>query len=224
MGTKVLKIGVIVLVAVVVALVVLRFTGLEPANVPGNVVVQHGLNYFVRPGLWQQGEVVRTPVTDWSFVQKYPTVIVETRSPWFIPHSVRTSMIVRNNQVYIPSAQYQMGKRYPDRLWTSNVFRDPRVRVKIGDKIYEMTLVLVSNRPEAETLWGRNMEYWMKENGQERLIGYQHLYHAFQRNIPEYGEFTKPRDFSGLPGGRLPNGELSGVAPVPVIPPPSTSR
>src|SRR5262245_41280416 len=105
--------------AVVLGLVVLRFTGLEPANVPGSVVVEHGLNYFVRPGLWQRGEVVRTPVTDWSFVQKHPSVIVETRSPWLIPHSVRTAIIVRNNQVYIPSGQYRMDKGYPDRLWTS---------------------------------------------------------------------------------------------------------
>jgi len=198
---------------VVVALIVLRFTGLEPENVSGNVVVQHGLNYFVRPGLWQRGEVVRTPVQDWSFIKKYPSIIVETRSPWFIPHSVRTTMIVRNNQVYIPSAQYRMEKGYPDRLWTSNVMRDPRVRVKIGDKIYEMTLVLVTDKAEAEALWGRNMEYWVKQNGEERLLGYQHLFHAFQRNITEHGEFTKPKDFSGLPGGRLPNGEPSGLLP-----------
>src|SRR5437899_12152285 len=66
---KALKPGVAVLVAVViVAFLTLRITGLEPAEVDPDVVLGHGLHYFVRPGLWLRGEVVTTPVTDWAFV------------------------------------------------------------------------------------------------------------------------------------------------------------
>jgi len=231
MKSKATRVVVICLAAIVgvllLSLAVLRFTGLEPASVPGNVVVASGLNYFVRPGLWQQGEVVRTPITDWSFARKFSSVVVETQSPWFIPHSVRVSAIPRGNLLYIPSAQYRMEKGYPDRLWTSNVARDPRVRLKMGDKIYEMTLVLVTDRVEAESIWGRNPEYWLQdEKGQDIQVGYQHLYRAFQRNIPEYNTPTLPRDYSGLPGGRRPDGSLTGIKPgtsvVPAAPAPMT--
>jgi hypothetical protein len=36
--------------------------------------------------------------------------------------------------------------------WTSNVVRDPRVRIKIGDKWYEATMVLVADRSQAIAL------------------------------------------------------------------------
>jgi len=207
---RVLKVGVALVVAVVAAgLIVLRIVGPEPANVSGAIVVANGLNYFVRPAFWQRGEVVRTPVTDWSFVRKFPSVVLETRSPYFIPHSVRVGAIAKGDRLYITNAQYRMDKGYPDRLWTSNVFRDPRVRVKIGDKLYEMTLALVTDRAEGEAIFGRNPEYWSDEDGQERQVGYQHVYRAFQRNITEYGAPTLPRDLTGLPGGRLPDGRLS---------------
>jgi len=210
---RVLNVAVVAVVGVVViALIALRLIAPEPANVSGNVVVQHGLNYFVRPGFWQKGEVVRTPVTDWSFVRKVGTVVVETRSPYFIPHSVRTGALPRKSPgsdvfdlLYIPSAQYRMDVGYPDRLWTSNVYRDPRVRIKIGDKLYEMTLVLVTNRVEAEAVWGKNPEYWSDEGGQERMLGYQHIYRAFQRNIPEYGQPVMPRNFQDPLSQRLAN-------------------
>jgi hypothetical protein len=212
-GMRMLKRVVIGVVAVVaVALVILWIVAPEPANVPGTVVVAHKLNIFVRPAFWQRGEVVRTPVTDWSFIRKSGSAVLETRTPWLIPHSIRMVPRVYNNQLYIPSAQYRMEKGFPDRLWTWNVWRDPRVRMKVGDKIYELTMVLVTDRKEAEAVWGRNMEYWSNEGGKEQLVGYQHLYRAFQRNIPEYGEFTKPRDFSGLPGSRRPTPPPAGTS------------
>ncbi|MBM3777307.1 MAG: hypothetical protein FJW23_03575 [Acidimicrobiia bacterium] len=202
---KALKIGGITIGVLLLGLVVLRFVGPEPANVSPRTVVEHQLDIFVRPGFWQTGELVTTPVEDWSFLKEFSTVVIETRSPWFIPHSVRTTAHSRDNgtKLYIPSAQYRMEKGFPDRLWTSNVWRDPRVRMKAGSKLYELTLVLVTDRAEAEAVWGRNMGFWTKENGVERQVGYQHLYRAFQRNVTEFGEFTKPRDFSGLPGAQL---------------------
>lgn len=204
--------GLVALVAL--ALLAIYIIGPEPANVPGNVVVEHGLNYFVRPGFWQRGEVVRERVDDWSFVRKNGSIVLETYSPWFIPHSVRVGAVAKGKDLYITSAQYRMEKGYPDRLWTSNVWRDPRVRMKSGGKLYELTLVLVTDKTEAEKVWGRNPEYWLEENGQQRQVGYQHLFRAYQRGIVEYGEPTMPRDLSGLPGGRKPDGTPSGVAPL----------
>jgi hypothetical protein len=172
---------------------------------------------IARPGLWLKGEVVTTPVTDWSFVDKieHPgralnTVLVETRTPYFIPHSVRTLPFVRNGVLYIRSHQDRMDKQFPhDKAWTADVARDPGVRIKIGDKLYEATMVLVSDRSQAIALLGRNPDIFEKgPDGQEHVAGYDHVFRVFQRNIPEYGGAQPSPSAAGL----VP---ASGIVPEP---------
>src|ERR1700685_4125876 len=106
---KIFKVGLIVIVVLVGAiLVTLRLTGLEPEYLDLNQLRAHHM--IARPGLWLKGEVVSAPVTDWSFVEQIPhpgrslnTVLVETRTPYFIPHSVRTMPTVRNGALFIRS-------------------------------------------------------------------------------------------------------------------------
>src|SRR5260370_31632614 len=94
MNTLAKLVGTLV-VCLVLALVVLRATGFSPiGNTPGPG------NY---PGLWLSGNVVTTPVTDWSFVSQYKTDKVQTRTRYMIPHSVTTSFILHNGQLYITS-------------------------------------------------------------------------------------------------------------------------
>jgi hypothetical protein len=177
-----------------VALLTLRVTGLEPEYLDLNQLRAHHM--IARPGLWLKGELVTTPVTDWSFVQDAPhpgrslnTVLIETRTPYFIPHSVRTIPTVRNGELFIRSHQDRMDVPFPnDKSWTANVARDPRVRIKIGDKLYEATMVLVADRAEAIAFLGRNPETMEKgPDGQDHVAGYDHVFRVFQRNIPEYG-------------------------------------
>ncbi len=64
-----LVIGVGAIVAgLLVALIVLRVVGLDPKD--------------RRAGLWLTGEVVTTPVTDWSFTDKYRNIYVQTKT-WY---------------------------------------------------------------------------------------------------------------------------------------------
>ena len=196
-GMNALKVGVLALLAIaVVALAILRVTGLEPASVPPSTVVPRPIRVFVRPGLWQRGEVVTTPVTDWSFVSKFPTAVLQTQTRYFIPHSVRLSPRVHNNQLYITSGQTRFDKPFPtDKGWTANVARDPRVRLKVGDKIYELTLVLVADRAEVAAALGPNREVIKKgPKGEPRLEAYVHVFRAFQRNVPEYGPGRGPEE------------------------------
>ena len=87
------KIAGAILVCLVLALVVLRITGFNPiGDTPGRG------NY---PGLRLSGTVVTTPVTDWSFVSQYKTDKLQTRTWYMIPHSVTTSFILHNGQLYI---------------------------------------------------------------------------------------------------------------------------
>ena len=92
---KMLKAAIaLILVILAVTLLTLRVTGLEPQYLDLNDLRAHHM--IARPGLWLKGEIVTTPVTNWSFVDKleHPgrslnTVLVETRTPYFIPHWVR---------------------------------------------------------------------------------------------------------------------------------------
>jgi hypothetical protein len=194
-GRRLKLIGLVIIAVLVVAIVTLRFTGLEPGY--------RARNAIARPGLWLKGEVVHTSVRDWSFVndirdpirknpfsQDAPSLImVETRTPYFIPHSVTTGVMVRNGQLYIHSHQDRMNVQFPnDKLWTSNVARDPRVRLKIGGKLYEATVVLITNRDEAAALFGIDpATRKIGPDGKEHITAYFHVYRVFQRNVPEFG-------------------------------------
>lgn len=121
----------IVVVCIIIVLVVLRFTGFGP----------HGRT----PGLWLNGTLVTAPVTDWSFAGKYRTLEIQTRTPYLLPHSVTTACIAYMGQLYVGSI-YEAGLSYPHgRNWNENVARDPHVRIKIGDRLYDATLVHITD-------------------------------------------------------------------------------
>jgi len=138
--------GSLVVIAVVVALLALRVVGLDPR--------EH------RPGLWLAGERVATPVADWSFTDKYPTIYIQTRSRYLLPHSVTITCVAHNGQLYLTSV-FREGSPFPQgKLWTSNVMRDPRVRLKIGDRVFDETLSLVTDPAErAAALESKTRKY-----------------------------------------------------------------
>jgi hypothetical protein len=121
----------IIVGCLVVLLVVLRITGFGP----------HGRT----PGLWLSGELVTTPVTDWSFTDKVQNVQLQTNTWYGIPHSVNINCSTYQGQLYLDSF-YPAGLTYPHgRSWNENIARDPHVRIRIGNKLYDRTLVLVTD-------------------------------------------------------------------------------
>jgi len=130
--------GSVLVVGLVLAIVVLRVVGLDPKE--------------RRPGLWLSGNVVTTPVTDWSFTDKYPTIFVETRTWYGIPHSVTTSCVSHDGRLYLTSV-YREGAQFPgDKVWNRNMVRNPHVRLKIGDQLYDRTLSLVTDAAERQAV------------------------------------------------------------------------
>jgi hypothetical protein len=124
----------IVVVCLVLLLIALRITGFGP----------HGNT----PGLWLKGDLVTTPVTDWSFTDNIETVNVQTSTWYLLPHSVTTYCVAYNGQLYLTSV-YRKGLEYPHgRSWNADVARDPHVRIKIGDKLYDRTLSYVADPAE----------------------------------------------------------------------------
>ncbi len=116
-----------------------------------------------RPGLWLSGELVTAPVDDWSFTDEIGEIFVETRTWYGIPHSVTTVCVAHDGSLYVPSV-YLDGGEFPDaRYWNRNVVRDPRVRLKIGDRLYERKAVLVEDPEEWDAVFaafGRKSPFW----------------------------------------------------------------
>ena len=126
--------GSLVVICVVVALLGLRIVGLDPRE--------------RRPGLWLTGERAATPVADWSFTDQHRTIYLQTRSRYLLPHSVTITCVAHNGQLYLTSV-FREGSPFPHgKLWTSNVMRDPHVRLKIGNQVHDATLALVTDPAE----------------------------------------------------------------------------
>ena len=129
---KTLKlVGLGLLFAVVATVLSLRIFGLEPKD--------------QRPGLWLPGDVVEGPVADWSFTDSVDEIYVQTNTRYGIPHSVTTYCTDYDGEFYLFSAYYGGGNFPDDRGWNRNVMRDPRVRIKIGDGLYDRSLSYVAD-------------------------------------------------------------------------------
>ena len=115
----------------IIAIVSLRVFGLNPQD--------------QRPGLWLSGVVQETAVTDWSFTDAHEEIFVQTNTRLGIPHSVTTYSTDYNGDYYLFSAYYGGGTFPDDRAWNRNVMRDPRVRIKIGESLYDRRLSYVSD-------------------------------------------------------------------------------
>src|ERR1700730_668055 len=135
-----------ILVCLALVLVVLRITGLNPiGDTPGPG------NY---PGLWLSGALVTTRVTNWSFVSQYKTDKVQTRTWYMIPHSVTTGFVVHDGQLYLTS-MFAAGVPFPNgKSWVANVMRDPHVRLKLGDDLYDCILSPVTDPDERAAVLG----------------------------------------------------------------------
>jgi len=134
----VLKMAGAIVICLVLLLVVVSITGFEPRQ--------------RTPGLWLKGNLVTTPVSDWSFTDQVSTVEVQTRTWYLLPHSVTTYCIAYKGQLYLDSF-YRPGVEYPHgRSWNENVARDPHVRLKIGNNLYDVTLSHVTDPAEKAAL------------------------------------------------------------------------
>ncbi len=102
-----------------------------------------------RPGLRLSGEVVAAAINDWSFSDEYQEIYLETQTWYMIPHSVTTVCAGVGEKLYVPTIYYEGGE-WPDKVWNSNVDSDPRVRLKMGGKIYEREAVVVEDPAEVQ--------------------------------------------------------------------------
>ena len=176
-------------------LLTLRVTGLPPGHPSAEEYANAGRS--ARPGLWLTGDVVRKAVTNWDWVNEFSDPFgenateLETRTLYGIPHSVTVLLVPRGDKLYLMSSAqtFRLDKKFPHgKAWWRNVERDPRVRLKIDGKIYEMTAVLIQDRAEVARLRG-GIDPVVRDtgaDGKEYISEEWHYWRVFQRNVPEY--------------------------------------
>lgn len=96
-----------------------------------------------RPGTWLTGEKVAGPITDWRFTDQHGEIFIQLKTPYLIPHSVTIVCTTLDGQLIV-------GARNPDsKSWPSYVDRNPEVRIKVGDRLYDQQLERID---DSETL------------------------------------------------------------------------
>jgi hypothetical protein len=112
-----------------------------------------------RPGFWLSGEVNHDPVSDWTFTDDIREILIETRTRYFVPHSVTIWCVSIDGELYVGASSPDYPK---ERYWIRNARRDPNVRLKIGDQIYERRLELIDDQERTDfvdSFYGKKYDY-----------------------------------------------------------------
>lgn len=98
------------------------------------------------------GPVHSKPVDDWSFVAEQENCQVETKPAE--PHSVNTWCLGLGGRLYVPTSMIRGPKLPSEREWVLNAVADPRVRIRVGDQVYERVAVRVTDGSEYDAARG----------------------------------------------------------------------
>jgi hypothetical protein len=90
------------------------------------------------------GQLVTTPVADWSFSDASKTVALESRPD--DPYSVNVWAVADGPRLYLAAGKGLETK------WAKFVLADPRVRVRIDGKIYELRAVEVTDDAQKQAV------------------------------------------------------------------------
>ena len=98
------------------------------------------------PGLWLSGTSVETFPDDWSFSKDFREIAIEVSTPYFIAHSVTIWCVEVDGDLFLAAGQADT------KNWPGWVDDDSDVVLKIGEKIYQSTLVPMENSPELDVV------------------------------------------------------------------------
>jgi len=122
-----------------------------------------------RTGFGLPGEVHQGAVEDWAFSEDAKLVYIETATRYWIPHSVTVWCVTVDDELYV-SADYPEKKS-----WVANVARNPNIRLKIGDKVYEQKLVAVEDAATIASIdrgFVRKYDYDEEDYAEDITVGY----------------------------------------------------
>ena len=99
---------------------------------------------IVAGGPFTSGELHRGPEPDWSFVRDVREVEFQLLEP---PRSRTTWILDHEGKAYIPSGYMTTWWGRLWKQWPHEAEKDPRILLRIGDVLYERTLVRVREGP-----------------------------------------------------------------------------
>jgi len=122
-----------------------------------------------RPGLGLSGEVHQQAVEDWSFTSDAYEIFIETVTSYWIPHSVTAWCVMVGNELYVSADDADQ------KSWVVNVARNPNVRLKIGEKVYEQKLEPVTDAAIMASIdsgFARKYGYEEEDGDDDMIVGY----------------------------------------------------
>jgi hypothetical protein len=122
-----------------------------------------------RPGLGLSGEVIQQAIDDWSFTSDAKEIFIETTTSYGIPHSVTAWCVTVGDDLYVAADDADK------KSWVTNVARDPNVRLKIGDKVYEQKLEPITDvamQARIDSGFARKYEYEEEDTDDDMVVGY----------------------------------------------------
>ena len=105
------------------------------------------------------GEAVAAPVDDWSFTRDVQKIQLETDPD--DPYSVNVWCDAKGPNLWVTAGSHSS-------TWAQNLLADPRVRVRVGDELYERRAVRVTDAAEVElvlSLYEEKYHYERNPNG-----------------------------------------------------------
>lgn len=97
------------------------------------------------PGLWLRGEAAEFPA-DWRFVDDQMEIAIQVSTPYLLPHSVTIWCVEVDGRLYVAAG------RADTKNWPGWVDADPNVRLKIEGRLYDVSLVALSERGEIQSV------------------------------------------------------------------------
>ena len=101
-----------------------------------------------RPGTRLSGTLATDQNTDWSFIEGRTRAWLETRTPYLVPHSITVSAWADEGVLYVGCIACDT------KNWPRNVARDDRVRIKVGDRIYQRRAIRITDDAERRDVLG----------------------------------------------------------------------
>ena len=127
-----------------------RLAGLALAGL-GLVAVLAFLIFFFycpcerTPGGWLLGQEQQAPVTDWSFANEVPLCQIQVRGG--LPHSVNLNCMASQGRLFLSCA------RCEGKIWSSRALAHPAARLRIGHRVYPVTLIRVQKPALLDEAW-----------------------------------------------------------------------
>ena len=192
-----LRVGLTAVVLLLIGTIcTLSVTGLEPEYMDYTTEAYNERGRMTYPGLWLKGDLVSEPVDNWDWVRdvRHPvrgnTIMLETRTWYGLPYSVTILPTPRGKNLYVGGSARgdRLSRDFPEyKQWWANVQRDPRVKLKIDGKIYEMTAALVHDPEELRQILGREpVSIRIADDGSEDVVAKWYYWRVTQRNVVEY--------------------------------------